>query len=165
MSLIQKTDQYGRPDYTEVWDWNVPEIPTFPETADGRRRKGELEILVDYIIKEWLVGESDDETFSPLMSIADCTAEHIARRAAELDGRSTSSDAVWRCLKRMQEIGYVDISDDKPHRFICLTADGLKKGLRQLNEENKRLKKRAKREDDVRAFNKAAVKNKIKRMR
>lgn len=163
MSTTQKTDEYGRPDYSERWDWNVPEIPTFEETADGRRRKGELEILIDYIVKEWLVNDDDEDNNFP----SQCTAEYIARRAEELDGRSTSSNAVWRALIKMEEIGYADISnpDDRPHRFISLTSDGLKKGLRQLKEEAKRKGKRAKRDEEVKQFNNAVMKNRIRSMR
>lgn len=164
MTLIQKTDQYGRPDYTERWDGCVPEIPTFEETADGRRRKGELEILVDYIIKEWIVYD-DDELDYDITVPTECTAEYIARRAEEIDGRPTSSDAVWRALKKMRDLGYVDIKEERPHRFLCLTEAGLSKGFKQLLEEDKRRQKKAKRDNEVRSFNKASLRSKIKRSR
>lgn len=170
MTLIQKTDQWGRPDYSEKWDWNVPEIPTFEETESGRRRRGELECLVDYVVKEWLVGPSADEIVDEeyvkdiYQESGFCTTEYIAHRCTELDGHNTSSGAVWKVLTHFKEIGYADINT-QPNRFECLTTLGLNKGLKQLEEEHKRARKKEKRDREVRQFNNAQVANKIRRMR
>lgn len=159
MTLIQKTDQYGRPDYTEKWDWNVPEIPTFLETDSGRRRKGELEVLVDYVIKEWMVEVDYGDK-----SAGWCTAEYIAKRCTELDGRPTSSGAVWKILTHFKSIGYAEL-DTSPNRFFTLTELGLSTGLRQLLEVEKREKKKAKRNSEIEKFNKAQFRSKVRRSR
>lgn len=153
-----KTDYLGRPDYTEKWDFNVPEIPTFPETDSGRRRKGELECLVDYVIKEWLCACDNDEDMET------CTAEYIAQRCEELDGRSTSSGSVWKILEYFSGLEYAIIRE-KPNRFICLTSKGMEVGLRQLKELDNRAKKRAKRNADIEQFNKAQIVSKIRKGR
>ena len=163
MTLIQKTDEWGRPDYTEPWDWNVPEIPTFPETESGRRRKGELEALVDYVVKEWLVVDTDMEYFD-VNNNQDCTAEYIAHRCTELDGRPTSSGAVWNILTMWVEMKYAETSTH-PNRFLTLTSEGMAKGLKQIHEETKRRKKKEKRDAEVRQFNNAQITSKVRKMR
>ncbi len=128
----------GMPTLAKKWDGKVPEIPTFEETDSGRRRRGELELYVDYAVKYYLVEDSESTEL--------CTCEYIARLCESIDGKNTSSNAVWRTLLKWEEIGYCTTATG-PNRFEFFTDDGLLKGLDELYRLHKRAVRREKDRD------------------
>ena len=70
-----------------------------------------------------------------------CTAEYIAAECTALDGRSTSSGAVWKILVNWRDWDYAEIAE-KPNRFVMFTENGLKLGLDEIHRRIKRAQKR-----------------------
>ena len=134
---VYSFDENGMPTLAKKWDGNLPEIPTFPETESGRRRKGELEVMVDYVVKWWTVIYEDGYEEIP----DQCTAEYIAQQCTALDGRPTSSGAVWKILTNWRDWDYAEIAE-KPNRFIFFTENGMKLGLEEIHRRIKRAEKR-----------------------
>ncbi len=127
-------DERGMPTLAKKWHGELPEIPTFEETDSGNRRRGELEILVDYVVKEWL---SDAETESS------CSAEYIAQRCVELDGRPASVASVRRILQLWKEWNYAELFE-KPNGFACFSEYGIETGLDEIHRRVTRARKREK---------------------
>ncbi|AOE44572.1 hypothetical protein SEA_JUMBO_64 [Gordonia phage Jumbo] len=122
----------GIPTLAEAWDGKtVPPVPKFPETESGRRARGELEMLVEYVVKDWFVNH-----FSEVVP----TAEYIAHEVQKLDGKPCSSGAVWGILEKWEEIGFAK-SAFKPRRFFSFEVGAFQKGLPELYRQNKRKKK------------------------
>lgn len=157
---MYKTDYLGRPDYTERWDGKLPEIPTFEPGSNGIRRKGELDYLIDYAIKEFLIDKSTDN----IITFDQCTIEYIALRCTGLDGRNTSKYQVKKILKHWQELKYVTL-DGAEEVFIDITEYGREVGIKQIKELDKREQKRRKKSLAYNDFRNAQIREKVKRMR
>lgn len=161
---VYSFDEHGMPTLAKKWDGKLPEIPTFPETESGRRRKGELEVMVDYVVKAWTVFSEGDCS----MGIPDqCTAEYIAQECTALDGRPTSSGAVWKVLVNWRDWDYAEVAE-KPNRFVMFTENGLKLGLDEIHRRIKRAQKRERGaklrgEDAYRSINKTGLRAKRRR--
>lgn len=131
-----KYDENGMPNLIEPWDKEtLPDISELEITDSGRRPRGQLEKVVDYVVKEYRL--------MPTPHTFDCTAEYIAKRVEQLDGHKCSSGAVWRILDTWERIGYAH-SMHKPRAFFIFTEDGMKKGLAELHRiyQRDRIKRR-----------------------
>lgn len=125
-------DDRGLPTLKKAWDFNLPEIPTFPETPSGRRARGELEIMVDWICKRHVIDTGTG-----------ATCEVIAKEVTDLDGRPTAKQSVRDILHSWTEMEYA-ITGDNPNRFIAFTAKGMELGLDELHRRRKRAQRREK---------------------
>lgn len=129
-----KFTETGIPTLAERWAGELPELREFPPTASGRRARGELENLLDFVCKRWLMtGTVQDK---PEL----CTAEWLATAVEELDERPVSTGAVHRVLHRWRDLGYA-IVDEHPLRFISLTQQGMEIGLDELERKAKKKSK------------------------
>lgn len=128
-------DDRGLPTLAVEWDQKtVPQLKKYPPTASGRRARGQLENLVDYVVKEQIVNRPDQVP----------TNEYIAKRVAELDGVECSTGAVWKVLQNWERIGYAQLAI-KPRRFHGFTEDGIKKGLPELYRQERRKRRQPQR--------------------
>lgn len=106
------------------WDGTVPELGKWEPTDTGRRRRGELEEIVDMLCKRWIVVDL-------MAGTPECTSEWLAAEATKVDGKSTSTGGVTAILRRWANLGYAQV-EDKPTRFVALTADGMARGRKEL---------------------------------
>lgn len=114
----------------QAWDGTIPK-PALTSSESGRRRRGQLESMVDTLCKTWLV------IGTAVLMPEDCTAEWLTERAAAMDGLETSSGAVAAILHRWERMGYAQIRK-KPLRFIGFTAHGLEVGFEELRRRERR---------------------------
>lgn len=125
-------NERGIPTLAEAWDGRtVPPVPVFPPTETGRRARGELELLIEHVVKDWFVNRQADIV---------CTAEYITKRCIEIDGKKTTSGSVWNTLQKWEEIGFCKLAE-KPRRFYMFELGAFQKGLPELYRQNKRKKK------------------------
>lgn len=119
----------GIPTLAEAWNGTtVPPVMEFPPTESGRRARGELESMIEHIVKDWFVNHQADTI---------CTAEYITRRCIEIDGRPTASDSVWNVLKKWEQIGFCKVAE-RPRRFYSFEIGAFRKGLPELYRQHKR---------------------------
>lgn len=118
-------NERGIPTLAKRWDGTVPQFREFPELESGRRSRGQLEDMVDVLCKRWLVGGSSQDEHHR------CTAEALAAASMAHDGRPTSTGAVSAILRKWAELGYAEV-EEKPMRFVGLTARGMELGLEEL---------------------------------
>lgn len=124
-----KYDKNNMPTLAEPWNGLfVPELPELQDTGSDRRARGELELIVEHVVKDWFVNHMKDWT---------PTAENISRQVTRIDSKSCSSGAVWGILDRWERIGFAK-SEIKPKRFSHFLPGAFSMGLPELYRREKR---------------------------
>ncbi|URG17426.1 hypothetical protein Mbo2_056 [Rhodococcus phage Mbo2] len=132
-------EKTGLPNYKRPWDFTVPTYPEIVHAKDSttdRRPTGQLELVLDKVVKFVIVNGLGE-----LM-----TAENLARWAAGADGFAASSSSVGRILHLWQDIDYA-VVEERPLRFVTFTTLGLEVGL---DEIHRRIRRKAKSEEAAR---------------
>lgn len=126
-------DTNNMPTLAQPWNGQtVPPIPEIEETGSDRRPRGSLEMLVEYVTKDWFVNHITDPDRQP-------TAENIAKWVTEVDGKPCSSGAVWGILDRWERIKFASCST-KPKRLDYFLHGAFSMGLPELYRREKRRK-------------------------
>lgn len=129
-----KFTERGIPTLAEKWSGQIPPLREYPPTPSGRRARGQLDNMLDYICKCWLMGGT-------LQDVPDlCTAEWLARAVTDIDGKPTSTGAIARTLHRWKALGYA-IVEESPMRFVSLTEQGMRIGIEELERKAKKKSK------------------------
>lgn len=118
-------DEKGLPSYKKKWDGSIPEYKGIVHKKDvsrERRPKGQLELVMDIVIKQTLV--NGDEVL--------LSAERIADLCVAYDGFPASSSSTGLVLKRWKELGYAEIDLKRPMRFLEFTLRGMEVGLLEM---------------------------------
>lgn len=118
-------DERGLPTLAQRWTGELPDLPVRTQ----RRARGELALLLDRLVKQWMLDPPDDEPV--------CSAEYLKRAVIAFDGRSTSTAAIFKVFRHWQELGYA-IIEENPVRFVSLTEQGFEIGLEELKRRKKR---------------------------
>ena len=145
-------DERGFPTLRKRWNGELPDIPTFAETASGKRRKGQLEVMVDYVVKEWLLEHpTSDRIIKPrivngmilpgLPTVSNFRVESIAARCEYWDGVPASENAIWTILKKWEGWGYCWLIEE-PRGFSRFTKNGVEWGIDEFRRLEGRAKKR-----------------------
>lgn len=98
---------------------------TFAPTATGGRARGQLEVEVQQVCNRYMVGELEGLL----------TTKFIGHLINPDD--PPSQGAIGAVLERWAKIGYATVGT-KPLRFSGYTVEGMKKGLEQMKNEQKR---------------------------
>lgn len=121
----------GIPTLAEQWRGEIPEIAEFSPTNSGYRARGQLSSILDHICKKWMTGSAQQGYPEQ------CTAEWLAKMVTELDGKTTSTGAVARVLRKWAELDYAMI-EDLPLRFVGLSIQGMQLGVHELERRSKK---------------------------